>query len=185
MYFFFSFLLCVTAIKNINLLGIFTVQIQCLLAHFLFLWLLQHGIWGPPVVGSFVPLLYSPAWFVLELLSAPQNLIVTVSHSIPTWGTSKNTHMHPTEHIQHKPTGLLAGVTPHPGCPGMSISGASLPLAAAANPTHKGHLSRLPGRKQLAAQDCSRKTAHCQEVPDKWPNLSRPSPQEKFPGGKK
>lgn len=44
MYFFFSFLLCVTAIKNINLLSISTVQIQCLLVHFLFLWQFQHGV---------------------------------------------------------------------------------------------------------------------------------------------
>lgn len=56
---FLSFLLCVTAIKNINLLCIFTVQIQCLLAHFMFLWQFQHGVanWTF-VAGSFVPLLH-------------------------------------------------------------------------------------------------------------------------------
>lgn len=41
----------------------------------------------------------------------------------------KNTHMHPTEHIQRKPARHLVGVTPHSGCPGIPISGANLPLA--------------------------------------------------------
>lgn len=45
--FFFSFLLCVTAIKNINLPGVFTVQIQRLLPYFLFLWLLQQEYEAP------------------------------------------------------------------------------------------------------------------------------------------
>lgn len=158
------------------------MQIQHLFAHFLFLSLFQHRIGGLCVVGSFLPLFY--ALFMLELLSTPLKLSVTVSHRIPPWGTLKNTHVQPTEHIQHKPTRHLPGVTPQPGCPGMPISGASLPLAIPACPRLDGNLSTLPGRRELAAQDCSRKTAHCQEFPDKWPNLSCPSPQEKSPGGK-
>lgn len=58
MYFFFSFLLCVTAIKILIYWVLFTVQ-RCLLAYFLFLWQFQHGVvnWTS-VVGSFVSLLY-------------------------------------------------------------------------------------------------------------------------------
>lgn len=145
--FFFSFLLCVTAIKNINLLGIFTVQIQCLLAHFLFLWLLQHRIWGPSVVGSFVPLLHSPAWFMLEVLNAHTTwLSQSATAFLPgepwktptcTPQTTSNTNQPDTWLVLHHIPGAL-------GCQSLEQA---CPLLLQASPTYNGYLSTLPGRR--------------------------------------
>lgn len=109
MYFFSSFLLCITAIKYINLLGIFTVQIQCLLAHFLFLWRFQHGVCsqlnlcGRQLCATVLPI---NRVALLWSYSAPHWswLTVTAGYSTPVWGALEHSHVNPTEHIQHKAT---------------------------------------------------------------------------------
>lgn len=153
---FFLFLLCVTAIKILIYWVFLLCRYNISLLSFCFCHCFKTGY-------------EAPLWWaaLCHCYTLQHNLCWSChSHSIPTWGTLENTRMHPTEHIQHKLTGHLVGVTPHPGWPGMPISGASLPLAAPASPTDNGHLSTLPGRRELAAQDCSRNIAHCQEFPD-------------------
>lgn len=143
--------------------------------------LLQHRIWGPSVVGSFVPLLHSPAWFMLEVLNAHTTwLSQSATAFLPgepwktptcTPQTTSNTNQPDTWLVLHHISGAL-------GCQSLEQA---CPLLLQASPTYNGYLSTLPGRRQLATQDCSRKTAHCQEVPDKWPNLSLPPrPRKNF-----
>lgn len=76
-------------------------------------------------------------------------------------------------------------MAPSPGIrsPGIRSPEACSPLAATARVRYNGHLSTLPGRRQLAAKDCSGKVARCPEIPDKRPSLSSP-PRANLPEGK-
>lgn len=121
----------------------------------------------------------------LELPSAPLKL--TDSHSrlqyscLGSPGTQpREPHRaHPTQSNQASPRRWhLACVTTHSGCPGTQSPEARSPLGATASPTYNGHLSTLPGRRQLAAKDCSGKAACCPEISDKWPSLSSPCPSK-------